>query len=74
MSAFNDLKVIAWDIQNEYLAATFQDNIWTLAGPDFGSNQGNVVLVVRALYGMNPSGSAFRSLLDETLHDLGYRT
>ena len=30
------------------------------------------MLIVRALYGLNSSGAAFRSLLAETLHDLGY--
>ena len=31
------------------------------------------MLIVRALYGLKSSGAAFRSLLAETLHDLGYK-
>ena len=30
------------------------------------------MIVVRALYGLNSSGAAFRTLLAETLYDLGY--
>ena len=41
--------------------------------PEFGTEQGNGMLVVRALYGLKSSGSDFSYLLDEQLHDLGYR-
>ena len=46
---------------------------WTVAGPEFGSNQGKIMLIVRALYGLKSSGAAFRALLAEILWDLGYR-
>ena len=44
-----------------------------MAGPEFGPEQGNAMLVVRELYGLKSSGAAFRDLLAEHLHDLGYR-
>ena len=47
--------------------------IWTVAGTDLGSDQGKVMLLVRALDGIKSSGTYFRALLDDNLHDLGYR-
>ena len=73
IAALNDLKVLACDIQNAYLTAKCREKIWTIAGPEFGSEAGKKMLIVRALYGLKSSGAAFRSLLSETLHDLGYR-
>ena len=72
IAALNDLKVLACDIQNAYLTAKFTENIWTISGPEFGSNAGNLMIVVRALCGLKYIGSAFRALLAETLYDIGY--
>ena len=47
--------------------------MWTREGPDFGSDAGKIMTVVRALYGLKSSGAAFRALLAETLYDLNYR-
>ena len=44
-----------------------------MVGPEFGPEQGKFMVVVRALYGLKSSGAYFRALLDEQLHDLGYR-
>ena len=45
-----------------------------MAGQDFGSEQLNVMLVVREMYGLKQFGEAFRDLLVIQLHGLGYRT
>ena len=72
IAALNDLKVMACDIQNAYLTADCREKIWTKAGPEFGSEAGTLFLVKKALYGLKSAGAAFRALLAETLHDLGY--
>ena len=48
--ALNYLKILACNIQNAYLTSKFRENIWTVTGPDFGSEQGKVMIVVRELY------------------------
>ena len=73
IAALNDLKVLACDIQNAYLTAKCREKIWTVAGPEFGSEQGKIFIIRMALYGLKSSGAAFRSLLAETLHDLQYK-
>ena len=74
IAALNGLKVMACDIQNAYLTADCREKIWTVAGPEFGSEAGNTIFIVRkALYGLKSAGAAFRSLLADTLVDKGYR-
>ena len=72
IAALNGLDVMACDIQNAYLTADCREKIWTIAGPEFGSEQGRILIVVKALYGLKSSGAAFRSLLAETLRNLMY--
>ena len=72
IAALNGLKVLAADIENAYLTAPCREKIWTVAGPEFGSDAGKKMLIVRALYGLKTSGAAFRSFLAEHLHDMGF--
>jgi len=73
IAALDDISVLACDIQNAYLTAKCREKIWTQAGPEFGSDAGKIMLVVRALYGLKSSGAAYRALLAKTLYDLNYR-
>ena len=73
IAALNGLKVLGCDIQNAYLTAKCREKIWTIAGPEFGSDSGKIMIIVRALYGLKSSGAAFRTLLAEVLYDMGYR-
>jgi hypothetical protein len=72
IAALNGLKVMACDIQNAYLTADCREKIWTVAGPEFGSEAGTIFIVKKALYGLKSAGAAFRSLLADTLMDMGY--
>ena len=73
IAALNDLKVMACDIQNAYLTADCREKIWTIAGPEFGSEAGTIFIIKKALYGLKSAGAAFRSLLADTLMDTGYK-
>lgn len=72
VAALNDLEVLSADIQNAYLHAKCREKIWCIAGPEFGSDEGRIMIIVRALYGLKSSGAAFRSLLANRLHEIGY--
>ena len=72
VAALNGLDLLACDIQNSYLNAKCRENIWTISGPEFGSEEGSSMIVNMALYGLKSSGSAFRSKLAGVLHDLSY--
>ena len=73
IAALNGLQVLSCDIQNAYLTADCREKCYTIAGPEFGSEKGAIMIVKKALYGLRSSGAAFRSLLSDTLHDMGYK-
>ena len=72
IAALNDLDILACDIQNEYLTVLCRENVWTRAGPEFGSEEGTIMIVNVALYGIKSSGAAFRAKLAGVLYDIGY--
>ena len=72
IAVLNDLKVSAYDIQNAYLIAKYRKKIWTKAEPEFGSDEGKIMMIVYALYRLRSSGAAFKTLLAKVLHDLRY--
>jgi Reverse transcriptase (RNA-dependent DNA polymerase) len=72
IAALNDIDLKSCDIQNAYLTADCREKIYTVAGPEFGSERGTLMLIKKALYGLKSSGAAFRSLLWECLHLMGY--
>ena len=69
IAALNDLDILARDIQNAYLTALCRENIWTRAGPEFGSEEGTMMIVKMALYSLKSSGAAFRENLAGVLHE-----
>jgi hypothetical protein len=73
IAALNDLDILSCDISNAYLNAPCREKIWFVAGHEFGSRQGQVVKVVRALYGLKSSGAAWRNYLQQSiLEDLQF--
>lgn len=74
VAALNDLDLCAADIGNAYLNANCREKIWTVAGPEFGSNQGKAMIIRKALYGLKSSGAAWRSLLASTLREMNFKS
>jgi hypothetical protein len=74
IAALNDLKVFACDIQNAFLTAPCRENLYTVAGQEFGSDEGKFMIVVRALYGLKSAGATFRAFLGEHLYNMGFRS
>ena len=66
-SVLNILQVKAADIMNAYFTASITENIWTVLGPDFGADAQKKAIVVRALYVLNSSGSAFCNHLSDCI-------
>ena len=72
LTALNDLQVKVADIHNAYIIAPVTENIWTVLGQEFGEDSGRKAVVVRALYGLNSEGDAFRDKLVDCMHHLGF--
>jgi Reverse transcriptase (RNA-dependent DNA polymerase) len=62
------------DIQNAFLTAPCREKLYTVAGPEFGSDEGKIMIVVRALYGLKSAGATFRAFLGEHLYGMGFRS
>ena len=74
IAALNDLDIQAADIENAYLTAPCREKCWTIGGREFGSEEGSVFIIRKALYGLKSSGAAFRAFLAETLDDIGFKS
>ena len=72
-ASLNGLNVFACDIGNAYLNADCREKLWTIAGAEFGSEKGAVMIIARALYGLKSSGAAWRAKLAQTMDDIGYK-
>ena len=72
IAALNDLEVKTGDVQNAYITAPVKEKGWTILGAKFGQDAGSKALIVRAMYGLKSSGSAFRAHLGECKSGLGY--
>jgi hypothetical protein len=74
IAALNDLDVLCCDIGNAYLNADCREKIWTVAGREFGSDEGRVMIIRKALYGLKSSGAAWRAHMANTLRELGFKS
>jgi hypothetical protein len=72
IAGINDLDVLAGDVTNAYLNASCRERIWFEGGIETGEDQGKVLIVTRALYGLKSSGAAWHADLAATLRDLKF--
>jgi hypothetical protein len=73
IAALNGLDLMACDLENAYLNAPCKEKIWFKGGRECGEDQGQVLVVVRALYGLKGSGNSWRNTLSHSLQDLGWK-
>jgi len=72
MAALNDLNVKVGDVLNAYITAPITEKVWTVLGPEFGTDAGKRAIIVRALYGLKSAGAAFRAHLASFMRQMGY--
>ena len=62
-----------FDIGNAYLNAPAAEKLYSYAGIEFGEeDQGKLMIISRALYGLKSSGAAYQAHFAQTLTDLGF--
>lgn len=69
----NGLKPMAGDIGNAYLEAKTKEKVYITAGPEFGEDEGCIMIIEKALYGLRSSGARFHEKLADTLRALGFK-
>jgi Reverse transcriptase (RNA-dependent DNA polymerase) len=65
---------MACDLENAYLNAPCGEKIWFEGGLECGEDQGKVLVLVRALYGLKSAGASWRSALAKVLVDIGFES
>ena len=74
IAALNDLDLQAADTENAYLTAPCREKIWTRYGTEFGTDEGKVFIVVRALCGLKSSSAAFGAFIAERLDNMVFKS
>jgi hypothetical protein len=72
LAALNKMKLWMGDVTNAYPRAKAREQVYFIAGREFGPKEGCVVVIVMALYGLKTSGAAWHSYLADNLRALGY--
>jgi hypothetical protein len=72
LAALNDLDFKMADIENAYLTAPITEKVCTMLVPEFVDDARKRAFIVRALYGLNSAGAAFRNHLAECMTYLGW--
>ena len=72
LGALNNFDIHKVDVQNTYLNANPKEHVYLYAGTEFGKDEGKLVILVRALYELNGSGSAWAAEIRQFMRNLGF--
>ena len=67
ISELNELELWAANISNAYLMSYTDEKVCIIAGPEFGSLEGHLLIIVRALYGLKFSGVCWHVRMSQVL-------
>ena len=73
LAELNELKLTSIDIGNAYLEAKTTEKVYTIAGPEFADDQGKIMIILQALYGLQSSGARWHEVLVDALRSMGWR-
>mmetsp|Transcript_18158 Transcript_18158/g.25645 ORF Transcript_18158/g.25645 Transcript_18158/m.25645 type:complete len:514 (+) Transcript_18158:510-2051(+) len=68
----DNLKELCGDIGNTFIQAKTKEKIYTCCGSVFGSREGCIAIIVRALYGHTTSAKQWRTLFADFLRSLQF--
>jgi hypothetical protein len=72
LAELNNLELWAADIGNTYLEAYTSGKVYIIAGPEFGSFEGHVMIISKALYGLRSSGARRHDRLADCIRELDF--
>jgi Reverse transcriptase (RNA-dependent DNA polymerase) len=71
LAELNQLELWATDIGNSYLEAFTSEKVYIIAGPEFGEREGHILIISRALYGLQSSGARWHDRFADCSQELG---
>jgi hypothetical protein len=72
LAELNALELWGADIGNAYLEAKTKEKIYIIGGPEFGTLEGNTMLIDKALYGLRSSGLCWHQRFADVLRSIGF--
>ena len=66
------LDVMTGDIGNAFPTAPCAEKVWSRCGPEFGKQEGAIVTLKRALYGLKTASRSFHEFFGDTLRRMGF--
>ena len=72
IKALNGLQVKTSDIENANLTAPTEEKLYSVLGPEFGEDEGRIIVIVHALYGKKSAVAFFRNHLVDCMLTMGY--
>ena len=72
LAEMNQMETWGTDISSAYLEALTKEKLFVRAGPGFGELEGHVLLVHKALYGLQTSGVRWHERLADCLRGMGF--
>jgi Reverse transcriptase (RNA-dependent DNA polymerase) len=71
LAELNKQELCATDIGNAYLEAYTSEKVYIIAGPELGSLEGTILVINKALYGLQSSGARWHDRLADCIRKLG---
>ena len=72
MAELNGLELWATDIGHAYLEAKTKEEVYIIAGSEFGEKEGYTMIIHRELYDLRSSGLRWHEMLADCLRDMGF--
>jgi hypothetical protein len=72
LATLNGIEVEMADVGNAYLNAKVAEKVYAIAGPEFGQDQGRVVVIIRALYGLKSAGASWAQHFADVFTSMGF--
>ena len=67
-----DLKQLCGDVSNAFPTAYTNERVYAVAGPEFGTLEGHVVIIRKALYGLRSSSERWHAHFADTLRSMEF--
>ena len=73
MAALNDTSVKTDDTMNTYIKTPCGEKVYTILEPEFGMDEGNMVITIQTFYVLKSTGASFQNHLAECMQFMGYK-
>ena len=73
IAAHQKLDIMTGDIGNAFPTAPCAEKVWSRCGPESGPQEGSIVTLMRALYGLKTAARSFHKFFGDTVRRMGFK-